>query len=51
MTIQTYNEAQIDVWTLGTLQCAQLLLANSVHLALISQYWVREFGKTKNENE
>ncbi|CAJ0943282.1 unnamed protein product, partial [Mesorhabditis belari] len=34
-----YEHAKLDIWTLGTLQCAQLLLANSVHLALISQYW------------
>ncbi|CAJ0580607.1 unnamed protein product, partial [Mesorhabditis spiculigera] len=39
----SYNSGHFDLWTMGTLQCAQLLLANSLHLALISSYWTFPF--------
>ncbi|KIH60812.1 IC domain protein, HAD ATPase, P-type family [Ancylostoma duodenale] len=36
----TYINTDCDMWTFGVVLCAQLLLVNTFHLALLLQYWV-----------
>ncbi|KAL6726764.1 hypothetical protein Aduo_008700 [Ancylostoma duodenale] len=35
----TYINTDCDMWTFGVVLCAQLLLVNTFHLALLLQYW------------
>lgn len=40
LILQTFIDAECDMWTFGILLCTQLLFVNSLHLAFLVQLWV-----------